>query len=72
MKKCFSQSISLSNWSAVISANDAPRSHLDKEALPLFCEGRRPQVPLRRIDSCVCGWMCGCVCVSARDLIGVV
>ena len=49
MKKSFSQSIRLSNWSAVISANDgSPVPARTKGAPPLFCEGKRPRVPLQR------------------------
>lgn len=53
MKKSFSQSIRLSNWSAVISANDGSGVPArTKGALPLFCKGKRPRVPLQRKDSC--------------------
>lgn len=42
MKKSFSQSIRLSNWSAVISANDESGVPArTKGALPLFCEEKR-------------------------------
>lgn len=78
MKKSFSQSMRLSNWSAVISANDGSGVPArTKGALPLFCKGKRPRVPLQRKDSCegslehgnhnfssVSLCVCVCVCVG--------
>lgn len=53
MKKSFSQSIRLSNWSAVISANDGSGVPArTKGALPLFCKGKPSRVPLERKDPC--------------------
>lgn len=52
MKKSFSQSIRLSNWSAVISANDGSGVPAWTKGAPLlFCQGERLLVPLQRKDS---------------------
>lgn len=49
MKKSFLQSIRLSNWSAVISANDESGVPArTKGAPPLFCEEKRLRVPLSK------------------------
>lgn len=74
MKKSVSQSIRLSNWSAVISANDGSGVPArTKGAPPLLCEEKRPRVPLQRKDSCEASlgrgnhYFCvrACVCVRA-------
>lgn len=54
MKKVFlAESIRLSNWSAVISANDGSGvSARTKGAPPMFCQGKRSRVPQQRKESC--------------------